>query len=140
MKDLRLKLGNAFSPELKEEMEQLTMAGRWWLAHQLSGNNPKVQEALFADAETTSDDGDSHRLAVFEDGSCINWHEGQVAVYFDISDLMIHYEVFRPDRTTAFEEALLDYPAIEKYRKFLTSGADNTTDEEGDSFEDEPLR
>jgi hypothetical protein len=36
MKNLKLNLGSTFSEELTEEMNQLTMAGRWWLAYQLS--------------------------------------------------------------------------------------------------------
>ena len=53
-------------------MNQLTMAGRWWLAYQLSGDDAEVLKALFADAETKFDDQSWHRLAVFEDGFCIN--------------------------------------------------------------------
>ncbi len=130
MKNLRLTLGDAFSRELKEEMHHLTMAGRWWLAYQLSGSDPKVLEALFADAETKFDDGDNHRLAVFEDGSCINWHDGDLCVYYDVSNLLDHYDHFVPDRLSAFDEALADYPVIEKYRELLIS---DSADEEDDS-------
>ena len=121
MKNLKLTLGNAFSHELKEQICQLTMAGRWWLAYQLSGSDPKVLEALLDDAETKCDDGGNHRLAVFEDGSCINWHEGDLCVYFDVSDLLGHYDDFAPDRVSAFEGARTDYPVIEKYRALLAS-------------------
>jgi len=119
MKNLKLNLGSAFSPELKAEMNDLTMAGRWWLAYQLSGSDARVLEALHADAETNCDDGSAHRLAVFEDGSCINWHRGSLLVYYDVSSLLDHYDVFRPDRRSSYEAALVDYPAIIKYRNFL---------------------
>ena len=123
MKDLRLNLGSAFSEELKEEMNQLTMAGRWWLAYQLSGNSAAVLAALLDDAETMFDDQTFHRLAVFEDGSCINWHEGELCVYYDISDLPVHYDRFNPDQDSQFKAAILYYPVLEKYREFLTSDA-----------------
>ena len=51
MKKLRLRLEGTFSREIREELYLLTMAGRWWLAYELSGDNPKVLEALFEDAE-----------------------------------------------------------------------------------------
>jgi hypothetical protein len=125
MKNLKMQLGDAFSHKLKEELYHFTMAARWWLAYQLSGRDSRVLELCFTDAETTWDDKEWHRLAVFEDGSCINWHEGRLHVYFDVSDLLAHYERFRPDRTTAFDAALLDYPVIEKYRKLLTPDPPN---------------
>jgi hypothetical protein len=121
MKNLRLTLGDAFTRELKEEIHQLTMAGRWWLAYQLSGSDPKVLEALLDDAETKCDDGGNHRLAVFEDGSCINWHQGDLCVYYNVSNLLDRYDYFAPDRLSVFDEALADYPVIEKYRDLLTS-------------------
>lgn len=127
MKNLRLTLGDAFSRDLKDEMHHLTMAGRWWLACQLSGGAPKVLESLLDDAETKCDDGGNHGLAVFEDGSCINWHEGNLCVYYDVSNLLDHYGRFVPDRLSAFDEALADYPVIEKYRSLLVS---DSADEE----------
>jgi hypothetical protein len=45
MKKLMLRVAGVFSKELAEELNQFTMAGRWWLAYQLSGDDPKVLEA-----------------------------------------------------------------------------------------------
>jgi hypothetical protein len=80
-----------------------------------------VLEALLDDAETKCDDGGNHRLVIFEDGSCINWHEGDLCVYYDVSDLLGQYDHFVPDRLSAFDEGLADYPVIEKYRGLLIS-------------------
>ena len=121
MKKLRLHLDGAFSKEIREELYLLTMAGRWWLAYALSGDNPKVLEALFEDAETCCRDQGIHDLAVFEDGSAINWHEAGLYVYWDISHLLERYDQFRLDQVEPFEEALRDYPILEKYRSLLCS-------------------
>lgn len=122
MKNLRLNLGGEFSEELSEEMNHLTMAGRWWLAYQLSGENAEVLAALLDDAETKYDDQACHRLAVFEDGSCVNWHEGEFRVHFDVSGLLDHYDTFNLGGHSPFEAAVLDYPVLEKYRELLTPG------------------
>ena len=42
-------------------------------------------------------------------------------VYWDISHLLEHYDQFRLDQIEPFEEALLDYPVLEKYRSVLCS-------------------
>jgi hypothetical protein len=121
MKKLRLHLDGAFSKEIREELYRLTMAGRWWLAYALSGDNPKVLEALFEDSETSCRDQGILDLAVFEDGSAINWHEGELFVYWDISNLLERYDQFRLDQLEPYEAALLDYPVLEKYRSLLCS-------------------
>ena len=126
MKKLRLHLEGAFSKEIREELYLVTMAGRWWLAYELSGDNPKVLEALFEDAETCCRDRGIHDLAVFEDGSAINWHESELHVYWDIAHLLELYDQFSLDSLEPYEEALRDYPALEKYRSMLCS---ETTEE-----------
>jgi len=126
MKKLRLRLEGAFSKEIREELYLLTMAGRRWLAYELSGNNAKVLEALFEDAETCCRDGGIHDLAVFEDGSAINWHESELHVYWDVSHLLELYDEFNLDSLEPYDEALRDYPALEKYRSLLCS---KTTEE-----------
>jgi hypothetical protein len=67
-----------------------------------------------------------HDLAVFEDGSAINWHESELHVYWDISHLLELYDQFSLDNLESYEEALRDYPALEKYRSMLCS---ETTEE-----------
>jgi len=121
MKKLRLYLDGAFSKEIREELYLLTMAGRWWLAYALSGDNPKVLESLFEDAETCCRDQGILDLAAFEDGSAINWHEGELYVYWDISNLLERYDQFRLDQLEPYEAALRDYPVLEKYRSLLCS-------------------
>jgi hypothetical protein len=46
-----------------------------------------------------------------------------------VSDLLGHYDHFVPDRLSAFDEALADYPVIEKYRDVLTSDSADEEDQ-----------